>query len=316
MKDQNFLDLREGDKSIEVTILNNYLKYFRYYPGYEFDALNLEGWQKIGEDFGKSADDLEPELFDDKTSVAIKRFQSECGFPLSGIVDEQTLKTIMNPRCSIPYFGQPAAAADADAFVTVPEPWGRFKQVDLSYKFIPSQHDPPTLTTARIRQIINGAFAKWGAVTFSRNNSITHFDFREVTDQSTMADIELSFSQGIHGPWADGPFDPYPFNGYNIFAIDPNLRTVAHAFPTVAKRDPAIAYVHFNKYCPWSDNIQTGINLAATALHEIGHTLGLDHTNRHQPGIHQEAIMFSEHSNMKIQLTEDDINGLRYIYSL
>jgi len=53
-----------------------------------------------------------------------------------------------------------------------------------------------------------------------------------------------------------------------------------------------------------------GINLDWVALHEFGHSLGLDHSNV------QGSIMFPWYQGYKktIKLTEDDIFGIQGIY--
>ena len=55
---------------------------------------------------------------------------------------------------------------------------------------------------------------------------------------------------------------------------------------------------------------EPGTDFYWTALHEIGHALGLDHSN------FADAVMYPFYTGFKdnLQLNEDDINGIHYLY--
>lgn len=69
---------------------------------------------------------------------------------------------------------------------------------------------------------------------------------------------------------------------------------------------------HWNRfYLVSSDSYPTGINLFIVAAHELGHSLGLSHSN--DPG----ALMFPTYSYTdpkEFLLPQDDIDGIQAIY--
>lgn len=56
----------------------------------------------------------------------------------------------------------------------------------------------------------------------------------------------------------------------------------------------------------------TGTDFYWTALHEIGHSLGLDHSN------YQNAVMYPFYTGFKenLELNEDDVKGIHYLYGM
>ena len=78
---------------------------------------------------------------------------------------------------------------------------------------------------------------------------------------------------------------------------------LAHAF------DPEDGRVHFDEDQTFTDSTAQGISLLLIAVHEFGHTLGLDHSSV------QSAIMYPSYTpGMAANLDQDDINGIRAIY--
>lgn len=67
---------------------------------------------------------------------------------------------------------------------------------------------------------------------------------------------------------------------------------------------------HFDDDERYTVGTKDGINLDWVALHEFGHSLGLDHSNV------RGSIMFPWYQGYKptIKLTEDDILGIQGIY--
>lgn len=138
---------------------------------------------------------------------------------------------------------------------------------------------------------IEDAMDSWSAV--------TNIDFLEACNAGD-ADIRISWETGSHSG------DNLAFDGNNC---GPGGEILAHAFlPSGAAID---GDVHFDDDEEWGvsgawacDNI----DVESVALHELGHSLGLRHSNS------SGAVMNNVLNEIKRNLTTDDINGIRAIY--
>ena len=142
-----------------------------------------------------------------------------------------------------------------------------------------------SLTAPQRESIIQEAFQKWAAV--------SNLTFTQVFSSGS-ADIKLKWATGSHG-------DKDPFNPYTP---GDTVITLAHTV--------GIDEIHFNDYFTWieeNDTLSSGYILLHVATHEIGHALGLDHSNV------AGAIMYEGYTG-QTTLGADDILGIGALYGL
>ena len=119
--------------------------------------------------------------------------------------------------------------------------------------------------------------------------NVTPLRFARERDASVSVDIVLLFASGEHG-------DAFPFDGPR--------NVLAHAFFPSSGGD-----AHFDDDESWVFHLGAGLSATQVAVHEIGHSLGLDHTNI------ASAIMFPRYIfKQNLDLDLDDIAGMQSIY--
>ncbi|KAF8358720.1 zmp-6 [Pristionchus pacificus] len=130
-----------------------------------------------------------------------------------------------------------------------------------------------------IRNTLHRAFNDWSA--------ISNVQFDEVHQGES--DLKISFERGFHE-------DRYAFDGRDGI--------VAHAFY------PRDGRLHFDADEEWTLNQSNGVNLYQTALHEIGHLIGLEHSND------PRAAMFASKRPYSpvFTLSDDDVRAARELF--
>jgi predicted Zn-dependent protease len=130
---------------------------------------------------------------------------------------------------------------------------GKWNKTNLTYYISNTSN---SLTATQRLSIIQTAFQRWAVVSM--------LSFAEVSIPSS-ADIRLKWDVGDHG---DG--DPF------------STTILAHAFAPPPMAPTAYAgEVHFNDAHTWKQEGSSGSGyiLLNTAIHEIGHALGVAHSN-------------------------------------
>ncbi|MDI6774057.1 MAG: matrixin family metalloprotease [Verrucomicrobiota bacterium] len=155
---------------------------------------------------------------------------------------------------------------------------------DLLYCFM---NVTPDLPETAARQAVIDSMKKWAFE--------AALSFTETPAQGRNNSIDIGWYAGDHG-------DGDPFDG--PFGV------LAHAFlPNDVNPEPIAGDVHFDEDETWRVGVGAGISLPCVSLHELGHSLGMDHSTD------PDAIMFPFYQDVADpQLTQDDIDGIQSIY--
>ncbi|CAJ0937376.1 unnamed protein product [Ranitomeya imitator] len=202
-------------------------------------------------------------------------FQRQNGLTVTGRVDDETSDAMKLPRCG---------KHEQRMSYNVGAKW---KKVSLTYKII---NTTALLPDKLVREELIKALKVW--------ENVSPLKFVEVGINQT-ADIDMFFVSGQHN---DGERN----------AFDGPGRVLGHAFmPPFSKTKKDLdGDLHLDNDEKWSINEKKGVNLLQAAAHELGHSLGLDHSTI------SEALMAPTYKGYKplFQLHQDDIEAIQALY--
>lgn len=220
---------------------------------------------KYLEEFGympRTRDSTES-LSQDAKSEYIKQFQRRFNLPVTGQGDPITRQKINSPRCG---------EAEPNE-VESSEDWPAWKVQKLSYKIVSY---PNAMSKYEVTQIVADAYHMW--------SQVIPLDFEE--DPVGPANLNIYFAEGPHQDVDHQPHKPFDGPG----------RVLGHA------QKPLNGDACFDATEQWANSSTHGLNLLYTALHEIGHSIGIRHIDD------PRAIMHAFHDNRpKPELTRTDI---------
>ncbi|MEO1092666.1 MAG: matrixin family metalloprotease [Pseudomonadota bacterium] len=223
-----------------------------------------------------------PGVMCSSTCGAVRDFQRSYRLAETGVGDEATLALMQRPRCGVPDVDRARGLALAP-FSAV---GCAYPNADLTYAIL---NATPDLDSARQREILAEAFDAWARVSALR--------FREVAPEQNPT-FTIAWQRGDHG-------DGAPFDDAGSMASN----TLAHAFFPPPCGGPNAGSLHFDEFELWTDESASNrIRLLNVAIHEIGHLLGLGHSDN------RDAIMFAFYADDVDRLRDDDVAGVQHLY--
>ena len=223
---------------------------------------------------------FDPDSFCPTTQRAVRRFQRFYGLKCDGIVGPITKGLLEANRCGVPDIPvSPGGETPGAPFVLR---GCKYQRNDLTYAFVNGTSD---LAGGREQEIVRQAFLAW--------EGVANLHCSEVRLNQN-PDFRIAWRSGNHG---DGDGFDGPGN------------ILAHAFFPPPCGGPNAGDLHFDKAETWIDDpTGRGILLLQVAIHEIGHLLGLSHSQDNS------AIMFAFYSPDRVNLAQDDIDGITRLY--
>ncbi|KAJ4848766.1 hypothetical protein Tsubulata_031983, partial [Turnera subulata] len=260
---------KRGDKKEGIHQLKQYLHRFGY----------LNNTQ-----YSHSTQVVDANLLDENMERAIRTYQINFNLKPTGVLDAETVSTMMKPRCGLPDIIDGKTRMNASRgeyhldyeFYSGRPSWPLSKK-ELTWRLLPGSRQDA------IEPIRDYALQSW--------DSIVPFTFRLVRE-TDVSDIKIGFRTEKTDPFGqmDGPGGE-----------------LAYAF------GPTVGEMYLDGDENWAINGPTKqeYDMGTVALHELGHVLGLQHS--YDP----HAIMWPTIDKGVVKdLGEDDIAGMKALYNL
>lgn len=184
--------------------------------------------------------------------------------------------------CSMGYSGGAVLGVAANLVPTFGDGWAGASHGSATVSYVLHDEALP-LPESDVQAALHSVIAEWSAYA-----AIT---FTPATHSNAPASIDILFPSGDHG-------DGFPFT--------PSGAVLAHTFYPPPNPEPIAGDMHVNRDEAWSVN--GSLQLYAVMLHEMGHVLGLGHSDD------PSDVMYPYYQGTQ-HLAAGDIQALRTLYA-
>lgn len=272
--------------------------------GVDEDSIHFVKGQMEKYGYLKGIDHSSPQEF----RQALMFFQEVLEVEQTGNVDEMTVEAASKPRCTQTDVRQEQTKRTKRFTLSKRAKWAHASGQSVTLKWYISDYTSD-IDRLETRKVVEKAFKLWSSQSYIKNEKKVTLTFQEASSKDE-ADINILWAEGNHG-------DEHDFDGANG-KIEGNKKenVLAHTFfPGYAR--PLNGDIHFDDAEDWEidvDQVGHGSNkrfFPYVLAHEIGHALGLDHSQK------ADALMHPYYKNVpinEIQLDIDDKCGVIWNY--
>ncbi|XP_072400477.1 matrilysin-like [Diabrotica undecimpunctata] len=209
--------------------------------------------------------------------VALVEFQERYNLPVTGTLNNDTMNLMNKPRCSV-----------GDNNYAIHSKWNKTK---LSWYF------PQAISNPSYINLAAEAFARW--------EKISNLKFKRVIIPSSKPDITITVVPNNHNFRAN-----CQGTSKCSFNFDGPGKVLAHAYYPSANGECTEIHLDANeRWYVGNGRAPDGeVNFLAVIMHEIGHSLGLEHSNS------DSSIMYAWYQQDMPNFGDDDKKAMSMLY--